>query len=35
VHGYFSQRFAESLGSRIDIAAAVPGSVTLAAMLPA
>src|SRR5262245_5088476 len=35
VHGYFSQRFAESLGTRIEVAAAAPGSVTLAAMLPA
>lgn len=34
VHGYFSQRFAESLRSRIEVSGA-PGSITLAAMLPA
>ncbi|HEY7689667.1 MAG TPA: histidine phosphotransferase family protein [Dongiaceae bacterium] len=34
VHGYFSQRLAESLGARIEVAAAGAGSVTLAAQLP-
>jgi histidine phosphotransferase ChpT len=35
VHGYFSQRLAESLGCRIEVAGVAPGSVTLAAQLPA
>jgi len=35
VHGYFSQRLAESMGSRIEVAAAAPGSIALAARLPA
>jgi histidine phosphotransferase ChpT len=35
VHGYFSQRLAESMGSRIDAAPGAPGSVMLTAQLAA
>jgi histidine phosphotransferase ChpT len=35
VHAYFSQRVAESLGSRIQAAVTAPGSVALTAELPA
>lgn len=35
VHGYFTQRLAESMGSRIEIAGTGTGSVTLAAQVPA
>jgi histidine phosphotransferase ChpT len=35
VHGYFSQRLAESLGSRIEVSSVAAGSVTLGARLPA
>lgn len=35
VHGYFSQRLAESMGSRIELVGTASGSVTLGAQLPA